>query len=60
MKEINWFDTPDDRRRGRHGMANLMGKILNDREKEREAVKNMIPNKYINLSELKEKHEKYS
>lgn len=44
-KEINYFDTPEDRRKGRHGMANLMAAVLEDRAKRREALKNLIPNK---------------
>lgn len=47
-KEINYFDTPHDRRRGVHGMANLMKAVLNDREKEREALNNFIPSKQKN------------
>lgn len=47
-KEINYFDTPYDRRRGVTGMANLMKGILADREKEREASKNFISSKIIN------------
>lgn len=30
-KEINWFDTPEDRRKGRGGMANFMAQVLRDR-----------------------------
>lgn len=30
-KEINYFETPEDRRKGRVGMANLMEAVLNDR-----------------------------
>lgn len=48
FKEINYFDTPHDRRRGVHGMANLMKKILSDRAKAREALKNFIPSEQKN------------
>lgn len=54
-KEINYFDTPEDRRKGRNGMANLMAAVLEDRAKRREALKNLIPNKnYVNSNNRKD------
>lgn len=50
-KEINYFDTPHDRRRGVTGMANLMKAVLEDRQKAREALKNFIPSEIKNDQE---------
>lgn len=47
-KEINYFDTPDDRRKGKTAMANLMATVLKDREKARDALNNFIPNETKN------------
>ncbi len=44
-KEINYFDTPDDRRKGLHFMAKIVGSIIEENEKKKEALKNLIPNK---------------
>lgn len=61
MKAINYFDTPEDRRKGRGGMADFMGKVIDDYDKRIEKTLQSLPKKYIHLSELKEKlYEKHS